>query len=183
MPTRCLRLAVPVYYKRHNVYELSHCAAHDVWVASNASAKLVLEIAKRATKHAPAIVCCAGDAARISGVTHELLKYEKYDPETVGPKCMAPTIAENDHDVITWNESCIVTTSQFGTMLCPVFDHHTAFKRVVPSSCIAQYMQNVALLQHKTMARLIRHIVVVELNDIDCSPSTVRPCKRHKPAP
>ena len=180
MPARCLRLTIPVYVKCGDVYELSHCVSHEVKVADNSQASVVIETAKQSTMHAPAIVCCAGHSARICGVIHDVLKYERFDPDAIGPRCSSSTIPENELDVIADNESCIIVTSEYGNVLCPVFDHHTAYRRVVPGYHIQDYMRNVAQLQHKTMARLIRNIVVVKLDAATCDPETVRPNKRRR---
>ena len=177
--TYALRLAVPVYMKKNNIYELQHCVSHDVLVPTKASAKEIVALAKTSIKSAPAIVRCAGDSVWVAGVTHETRNFKNFDMSVLGPNFPSFVVSEY-LDVIVNNQSSVVSTSQFGLTVCPVFGKTTGFARTVAACLIDKYTQEVVRRQLETLQCLIRKIVVVELHVETCEPSTIRPQKRPK---
>jgi hypothetical protein len=163
---RCLRMAVPVYLKRNDVYELEQFISHDVPVPANASTKKIRALAENSTKSARAIVCRAGDGARVAGVTHETLDHKNFPVAWLGDAISSFAVSGDELDVTVNNQSSVVYKSNSGLTVTPViFGQHAGFRRTVPACHISKYMRDVVRGQQTTLKDLIRRIVVVELHD------------------
>ena len=166
------KLMCPVYRRAGDVYKYSHCVELALdggrgIGAADASLQQSKDGVFHDFKKMPAIFMVGEQSTRMVTIYDEEREVVviDYDPDRYYKRtCVG--VVKRDQSVMVSNNTSIVWRRGGVEQVSTLFDHHIELRLTVPCSRMKVYGRDVALMQNKSLRRIVDHVRVLELDGV-----------------